>query len=748
MNLDELRRDVAAFADAGTEVEVGRSEGGVSLSWLVRGKRAELRPEDDGSFSMGGSTYRTYGHLLASAEMADLTGIARAIVATVTAEAAYLDPDAHADLPSGDYVEGPALNLIERLVAEDQDGRTRLVFVTADAGSGKTTALRELVRRQAVEYLRGESTHLYLYINAQGRALARFNEAMAVELQDLRTSLTYHAVAPLVREGILVPVVDGFDELIGTQGGYDDAFSSLSLFLEQLDGRGSLVAAARSAYYEQEFLSRANARSASGAQSWTQWPVRLHRWTADQVRRYAASVLGNEALVENVQEVFAPDSVSELRGRPLFVNRVVDLVKGGGIEIGEEQHLLDSLIDSYLRREQGAKLLSRTERPLLESAALREYYTELAMEMWRQETRQLSRASLREIAELFASLIGLDDDDQRIFIERAPTLAFMASSGPSGAIEFEHETFLLYFLASRVASIWDNEEPTALSQLLSKSDVTDELADYVVERFSGDGAATARRIVQLQRVLDGAFLRRDQIAENCGSLLGALVRRHGCEPGTRLDGFEFAGVSLAGAEVSGVHLVNCRFRRCDLRGARFHHCSAAGVVLDEPAIGQDSLLDVAGLAWDRDVVGLRWSSQDEATQLIFDPSELRRRLASVGLPSAIDAVEHDHEWLIDPDVLEILSGLARAYGRANPVCEADRWIEPFVQRPGWRVLTRAMVEAGVATEETRSARGSRKRFFRCQVVPQELLAGRLMSANVDPRVRELWSILASQAGAP
>ncbi len=747
MNLEDLRSDLAAFADAGTAVRVDDRSETTRLSFRARGKPSELRIEQDGSLAMGGVNYSTYARFLASAEMADLAGVARAIVATVVPEDAYLDPDAHADLPAGDHVEGAALELIERLIGEESDGRTRLVFVTADAGSGKTTALRELVRRQAAKYLRGEAAYLYLYINAQGRALARFNEAMAVELQDLRTPLTYHAVAPLVREGVLVPVVDGFDELIGTQGGYDDAFSSLSLFLEQLDGRGALVAAARSAYYEQEFLSRANARSSSGMQSWTQWPVRLQRWTGDQVRQYAGHVLdGDDSLVERVQDVFAPDSVSELRGRPLFVNRVVDLVKAG-VEIGRDERFLDSLIDSYLRREQSAKLLSRTERPLLDAAELRDYYTELAMEMWRQETRQLSRASLREIAELFASLAGLDDDDQRIFVERAPTLAFMASSGPSGAIEFEHETFLLFFLASRVASAWETEDPTVLSQLLSKSDVTDELADYVVDRLAAGEPGTASRVRQLQRVVSGAYLRREQIAENCGSLLVPLMRRDGGEPDASLDGFEFAGVNWGGVDVRGIHFRNCRFRRCDLRGARFADCTAESVVLDEPALAPDTLLDIAGLAWEQDVVGLRWSSADEAIQLVFDPSDMRERLAMVGLPSAIDASEDNREWPITPDDLEMLLGLARAYGRANPVCEADRWIAPYVTRPGWKSLTKALVDSGVVTEESRSARGSRKRFFRCHVLPQELVSGRLVSADVDPRVRELWSTLAGQATA-
>ena len=53
---------------------------------------------------------------------------------------------------------------------------------------------------------------------------------MARDLQDLRSRFSYNAVPPLVRNGLVVPVIDGFDELLGS-GGYDEAFSSLAAFI-------------------------------------------------------------------------------------------------------------------------------------------------------------------------------------------------------------------------------------------------------------------------------------------------------------------------------------------------------------------------------------------------------------------------------------------------------------------------------------------------------------------------------------
>ena len=162
----------------------------------------------------------------------------------------------------------PATELLTDLLEAHELDVTQIIMVTGEAGSGKTQVLQELVLQQSERYLKGETEKLLLYVNAQGRALARLNEALATELQDLRVNLTYHSIATLARVGLLIPVIDGFDELLGVSG-YDDAFNSLATFLEQLEGQGRLIASARSVYYEEEFLSRASRPTTSSEQAWS-----------------------------------------------------------------------------------------------------------------------------------------------------------------------------------------------------------------------------------------------------------------------------------------------------------------------------------------------------------------------------------------------------------------------------------------------------------------------------------------------
>ena len=107
---------------------------------------------------------------------------------------------------------------------------------------------------QARLYRRRKTDYLYLYVSAQARALSNLRDAFAGETQDLRAAFTRDAIGALTRRGLLVPIIDGFDEMLGAAG-YGDAFSSLQQFLAELAGGGVIVVSARSSFYEVEFLT-------------------------------------------------------------------------------------------------------------------------------------------------------------------------------------------------------------------------------------------------------------------------------------------------------------------------------------------------------------------------------------------------------------------------------------------------------------------------------------------------------------
>ncbi len=201
-----IRSDLASFADPGSTIALQTKGRDIHAAWEMRGtsRHDTFRIASDGVYKLEGRMKQPYRQFLAGPEMADLRTVAGMIK---RASPTDLFVSTKARREDGD--EDDAIHLLQNLVADDgQLNATRLIMVTGEAGGGKTRVLRELVRQQARAYLAADSDVLFLYVNAQGRALARLNEALATELQDLRVGLTYHSVANLTRLGLLVPIID------------------------------------------------------------------------------------------------------------------------------------------------------------------------------------------------------------------------------------------------------------------------------------------------------------------------------------------------------------------------------------------------------------------------------------------------------------------------------------------------------------------------------------------------------------
>ena len=78
--------------------------------------------------------------------------------------------------------------------------------------------------------------------------------------------------------------------------------------------------------------------------------------------------------------------------------------------------------------------------------------SELAAEMWNQETHELDRESVREVAEYILDDDQVSDAARQTTAKRMPTLAFLASGEKHASIQFEHEIFFFNFLAQAMAN--------------------------------------------------------------------------------------------------------------------------------------------------------------------------------------------------------------------------------------------------------------------------------------------------------
>ena len=745
-----IRSDLASFADPGSTVDLQSSGRDIQAVWEMRGgtRSDTFRVDRQGSaYKLKGRTKEPYRQFLAGPEMADLRTVATMIQRGSPKEL-FVPTRARRE---GD-TEKDAIPLLQELVADEGSlDATRLIMVTGEAGGGKTRVLRELVRQQARAYLAAEADALFLYVNAQGRALARLNEALATELQDLRVGLTYHSVASLTRLGLLVPIIDGFDELLGVSG-YDDAFSSLTSFLERLEGEGQLIASARSVYYEEEFRARAG-RPAAAELSWEEAPVAICDWTERERSAYVDLVASRKnlspkrrtALERDLTRVFSGPNES-LAQKPFFLARTSELLLAEHT-FDDGDDLLTQLVQGFLHRERQEKLLDRQQTPLLSHDDLDSLLCELALEMWNQETRELDTRSIREVAEYVLTIKEIPESTQQIVLERVLSLALLVRSPYERGLAFEHEAFFAYFLTRAIVDQYFKADAD-LRAVLGRSALPEDVANRIGAALWEEQESS----VHLQHRADALgeaarqnWLRAPQVQQNAGLILLGLIRAS-AETGREVAGLAVRSVTFPGSHLRGVVCRECSFsdvifRRTDLADTRFLNCRADDVMMIEPRVSSNTRLEFQGLDPGAHIQGLQLVNG--AGNVLYDPDEVARAIADRGGPAPEG---RNGRIQVDQKLMQLVERLTRAYGRANPVCEDDPRHKTVFSDRNWPAVRDLLLRHGIVTDEVRPTKGRPKRFLRRQFLPAEIMAGLREDTSTPLAIRRFWRELAEEKG--
>ena len=771
--LSRVRRDLRSLGDPVALVEATEAGGEVRVKWTSGG--GESRETDfrvcprRGLLVKENGCVRSYEAFLAGEGMADLRSVAGRI-RRLPGLPGFVDTRAEVgDSPASE--PRSAAGLVTDLLEKPSGGATQLVLLTGDSGSGKTSVLRSLVERCAERYLLGETERLLLPVNARGRSLGRLRDAFVVALRDLQVSLPYHSLAVLTRRGLLVPVIAGFDELLGMND-YDDGFTSLADFLDELEGEGRVVLSARTTGSEALFAARIGELSQRDAARWTLAPVRIREWADDERARFLDRRSESGALPADRREVVERRLSRVFSGRravlaakPLFFTRVADLLRERPDFDGRED-LLESLVNEVLERESQEKLLDRNAYPILRKDQLGYLLRELAQEMWNQETRELDARSVREVVEEVAETLDLPEAARPIPEERLRSLALLTGLDGNGSgprLAFEHELFFFYFLAESIVGRFRASD-SELGVILSRSPMPRESAGRIAGGLlrgtvpgvgpgvgSRDGKEVGAEVGEdLQTLLDRLYragrthwLRTHQVRENAGALAAALFRRSagpdaGERGGRRISGARVRGLVLPGGELGGVVFDRCRFeevtlRRMDLTRTRFLRCAATDLVLEEPVVDPGfTRLEIGGLEL-RQVRGVSVAGSAGPT---YDPVAAGRTLQRCGAPIPLLP---PREPPVDPEVAAWMEAFLGAYRRANPVCVRDDSLRDLFGNPRWPEVRERLLVHGIVSSESRSTGGRKEEFLRRRFRPDQVMAGLGDGmVEVEPPVRAFW----------
>ncbi|MGH8054967.1 MAG: NACHT domain-containing protein [Stenotrophomonas sp.] len=353
---------------------------------------------------------------------------------------------------------------------------TSVFFLVGQAGLGKTELMLGLAKERS-RLIAEDPTRqcpLYLFVSSTGRTLSSLEDAVDSAL-NITKVLSSHSAKALCRNGLLVLMVDGFDELLGSSG-YENALGSLEPWFRELGGRGVLVASARSSYYLTQYR-----RSLASAVDLNvdHTLVELQPWKRNESEKYLKQMgVG----VDRIKMLTANDW--GVLGVPFFAKAFAAWIERNADTPRHAPSMYEIVVEQFLDRE-SHKLRTQTSEELLSTGELRELFSDVADLMQSSKSRELELSELVACAKM---VVGEPLDEVRPGLSRRLSslggLGVRPDKNGQNQFGFSHEVlfdcFLLLAIQRRVSGVFNEK---SLFSLLAASNINSAVFEWLIKRY-------------------------------------------------------------------------------------------------------------------------------------------------------------------------------------------------------------------------------------------------------------------------
>ncbi|WP_370617677.1 hypothetical protein [Mumia sp. Pv 4-285] len=688
MELNDLREDLAAFADEEEDVAVDPD----GNFMLVRGGReivARLVDVDGNSmvdYEGGTIPYRKF----LTHELGRLDQLAERLTRR-EAVSAFVDSRVSIFRPAEDLRSGKALEILEEECRQVPPFSARVTFLTADAGHGKTAVLREHQARQARRFLDGTGSYVFWHVDLQGRQLLRLSEALMGDLGDLRISgLWMPAVLRLMRQKALVLAIDGFDELAAEQGG-TDALGSLATLVSQLKGQGVVIAAARRSFFDtDDYLRRAGVIERAMTSPCQFDQMSLLPWDRAEGVAYLQRVSMGDNKIRDPEFTYAEisaelgdDDGHPMVTRPFLLTQVARALLIYDLDPAEFIRASDdplsgvaAVVHAFVTREVQEKWVSsETGEPYLSIEQHMQILADVAEEMYRSQRDRLEIDVIETIATLLLDQWGIDPSRRHQILEMVRMHVLLVPTGGGGdrMRSFDHPEFRDYFIAyalkSHLEVVMDGGNGSDLSRYLSVAQISDSTARYVCGMLERTEDRVTTLLATLERVVAREW-KPTFLQVNVGTLIpfvcDGLFAGSTAEFSGRViySSLAFERSRLHNLTLEGGSFVNASLGHSDWTNVRLRKCA-----LGEIMLSADSHFD--GVVFeDCSIDGLRISLDDEEDIREYAPDRIAWRLEAAGITRA----EIDDEVMLPVQLIEspmekLAHRVVRLFSRTTVVSE-------------------------------------------------------------------------------
>ncbi|MGN7887495.1 hypothetical protein [Dyadobacter sp. 22481] len=723
MNLTDFKRILISFADNSTDVEIKKGK----LTAIIRGDAIEADIVEKGNelyIVEDGTESKVITWI--AVRLARLEQLADRILNNTVTIPQYIFPSGNliddVDIdPSETEIEIENVNdcLSEKL-SRRIPGTTSVLYLTSDAGEGKTTIINHLAVSQAQLFKKKESSWLLVPIPLGGRPFLRFDDIVIASLVNrLRFRLFYYeSFIELVRLGLIVPAFDGFEEMF-MESSSGEALSATGQLMNKLESNGNILIAARKAYFDyKNFTSQAKLFDTIGGNSVAFSKISINRWDKRRFLLYAESRdVDDPELVYTALKNTVGDAGHPLLTRPVLVNRLIDVVQTRDLKevaselVNSSQYFLN-FVDVIMRREADTKWIDTSGEPYKPLLEVSQHYillSVIAEEMWLNNTDSLPVNIIELLTDLFCEEQGLNVRVSQQTKERIKQHALLVKSDQNPShLKFDHEEFQQFFLGISIYSAIKRKKLLDFKNLMRKGPVYGQVVDTVVafilnEKLEGSDVLSSLSEIQVN---EGPT---SFIKENCGNLaikLLSVVRLDNVS----LDGYILPYNSLVGVSLRNVLFNRCHFQVTSLSSSTIINCTFENCTFDGLDFSGDHFKLSGNIAIECNIATVQTKVKELS---YYDPYNIRMEMGRNGFkveddnqPSAVEATP----LMIEEDLL-IVERALRRFIRGSQINDnvfrirLGQSAEYFIQS-----LLPRLIEQNVVSEVNHQGAGVKRRF--------------------------------------
>lgn len=650
MDIIDFKRILTAFADEPSDVDIRQGSVTAQIRDEVIEAKVLFSETEDRHLRVVENGEDYSARLWIINRVARLPQLADRIITSAAqtlgsgAKFPFIVPSGHmsADLSSGSQADIEIGNVVEQLLQQASKpvpGATSVLYLTSDAGEGKTTVINQVSRTQAQRYKEKKAPSLIVPIPLSGRAFLTFDDAVIAALVNkLRFNYLYFdAFIELVRMGVVIPAFDGYEEML-VEGSKGEAVSALGTLVQRLDSCGTVFIAARKAFFEYlSFRTQARLLDAIGDRSAAFGRLAISRWSKEQFCEYGnlRSASAPEAVYETIAARLGADH--PLLTRAVLVRRLFDVLEHAGQSdladmLGANpQDYFFTFVDALVKREATEKWLARVSgdvmEPLLQQEEHHQLLSQVALEMWHSSSTSLRYDVLDVLVEIFCEGLSKSGAVTRQVKERIKQHSLLSSDTSRGqGIGFDHEDFQNFFLGEGLGLILSGRVNSEVRAFLSVSVVPAATVEQAVQYL-------IRHKSSLIDVLDGIIKINQSEAgysfckENCGSLAIRLVEciQERTEFLT-LRGMFFPAGTLGGRTLKKIRFEDCRFQPTSTSNGSLTNIEFAGCEFERLEVDRQDRL--VGCSFPECRVDSLVINPEE--DHVYDPALIAETLQSLG----------------------------------------------------------------------------------------------------------------------